>query len=162
VNSYLGVRDIVWKYPTGPDTIKVQVMPQQWVWNFRYPGPDGVFGTPDDVTTINELVLPRGKPVLFEIQAKDVIHGFMVPNARIQVDALPGIITRLWFDANKNGAYEIACYHHCGTAHYKMKAFLTVVEEPDYKKWTAEMSEWSQAKYDPDDKDTHWGWKWGS
>lgn len=147
--------------PQGPDVVKIEVMPQQWAWNFRYPGKDGVFNTPDDVVTLNEMWIPKGKQVSLQIKSKDVIHGFMVPNIRRQVDAMPGSVTRLWFDANENGDYEIACMHLCGTSHYKMKGFMKVVDETDYKAWVEELSEWSAARHDPNDKRTLWGWDWG-
>lgn len=147
--------------PQGPEVVEIQVMPQQWVWNFRYKGKDGVFNTPDDIVTVNEMWVPRGKQISLQLKSKDVIHGFMVPNIRRQVDAIPGQISRIWFDANKDGTYEIACMHLCGTSHYKMKGFMKVVDEADYASWSEEMSEWSAAKYDPNDKKTHWGWQWG-
>lgn len=159
--SFRDTKDFMWKYPTGPDTIKIQVMPQQWVWNFRYAGNDGIFGTADDVVTINDMRVPKGKNVLLEIKSKDVIHGFFIPVLRMQVDAMPGSLTKFWFDTNKTGEWELACYHHCGTAHYKMKAFFKVMEEADYNDWIKENSEWAVAKYDDADTSTHWGWKWG-
>ena len=146
--------------PNGPEIVKVQVMPQQWVWNFRYAGKDGNFGTADDIVTTNELWIPKDKTVSLQIKSKDVIHGFMVHEVRRQMDALPGTITRLWFEPTRTGDFEIACMHLCGTAHYKMKAFMKVVEQNDFNNWSQEMSEWSEARYDPEDKATHWGWTW--
>ncbi len=159
-SSYLHTRDIMWNYPQGEDVVKVQIMPQQWAWNFRYAGKDGIFNTPDDITTINELRIPKGTPVLAQIKSKDVIHGFMAPNVRSQIDAIPGLITKFWFDATETGDFEIACYHLCGTAHYKMKAFMTVMEESDYEEWFVESSEWAQAAYDAEDPSVKWGWNW--
>ncbi len=154
--------DFFWNYPKGPDVVRIQVMPQQWVWNFKYPGADAEFGTSDDIDTINDMRVPVGKKVMLEIKAKDVIHGFMSQVFRKQVDALPGTVTKFWFDTTRTGDFEIACMHHCGTSHYKMKAFLKVMEVEDYKAWNQEMSTWAQAKFDKDDLATQWGWKWGS
>lgn len=161
VASYTGARDIFMNYPQGDNVVKVQVMPQQWAWNFKYAGSDGQFGTADDINTNNMMWVPKGRPVLIQMKAKDVIHGLFIPNIRMQVDALPGHITRLWFEATKTGDFEIACAHMCGTAHYKMKAFLRVVENDDYESWIQEMSEWSAAKYDPNEANSKWGWNWG-
>jgi cytochrome c oxidase subunit 2 len=159
-SSYLHTRDFIWKYPQGPDVVKVQVMPQQWVWNFRYAGLDGIFGTEDDITTINDMRVPKGKPVMVQVKSKDVIHGFFITNVRAQIDAIPGLVTKFWFDANEVGDYEISCAHLCGTAHYKMKGFLKVMEESDYDHWYREMSEWAKAAYDPNDPSIRWGWNW--
>lgn len=159
-SSYIHTRDFIWNYPAGPDAVRVQVMPQQWVWNFRYPGLDDVFGTEDDITTINDLRVPKNKPVMVQIMSRDVIHGFFITNVRAQMDAIPGSITKFWFDANEVGEFEIACAHLCGTAHYKMKGFLKVMEEPDFKLWADEASNWSKASYDPADPSIKWGWNW--
>lgn len=158
--SYIHTRDFIWNYPQGPDVIKVQVMPQQWVWNFRYAGLDGVFGTDDDITTINDLRVPVGRPVMLQLKSKDVIHGFFITNVRSQIDAIPGLVTKFWFDTNEVGDFEITCAHLCGTAHYKMKGFLKVMEEKDYLAWHEEMSEWAKASFDPADASIKWGWNW--
>jgi cytochrome c oxidase subunit 2 len=159
-SSFVHTRDFIWKYPSGPDVVRVQVMPQQWVWNFRYPGKDDVFGTEDDVVTVNDMRVPKGKPVMVQIMSRDVIHGFFITNVRAQMDAIPGSITKFWFDANEVGDYEISCAHLCGTAHYKMKGFLKVMEENDYKRWSDERSDWAKAAYDPNDPTIKWGWNW--
>ena len=150
----------IWDFPKGPDVVNVQIMPQQWVWNFRYAGNDGTFGTEDDITTINQLVVPKGRKVMAQIKSKDVIHGFWMTNVRIQMDAIPGMVTRFWFDTTQTGEYEITCAHHCGTNHYKMKAFLKVIEDQDFIAWTKENSDWAQAAFDANDPSTKWGWNW--
>jgi cytochrome c oxidase subunit 2 len=137
------------------------IMPQQWAWKFRYAGNDGIFNTADDVITTNEMKIPRALPILIQMKSKDVIHGLFIPNARIQMDAIPGQVSKMWFDAHRTGIYEIACYHMCGTAHYKMKAFLDVMEENDFNDWVKEKSNWAAAAYDAEDKAVHWGWDWG-
>ena len=158
--SWRDPRNFIWNYPDGPEVVKIMVMPQQWAWNFKYPGIDGKFGTEDDIDTINDLRVPKGRPISLQIKSKDVIHGFFIPQVRMQIDAIPGVITKFWFDATKTGNYEIACYHHCGTAHYKMKAFLKVLEPNDYESWIQENSDWARAKFDPEDKFIQWGWRW--
>jgi len=151
----------IWKNPSGPDVVRVQVMPQQWAWNFRYPGEDKTFGTKDDIYTVNELIVPKDKKVNLQLKSRDVIHGFWIPNVRMQIDALPSQISRMWFEANQTGDFEIVCAHLCGTHHYKMKAFLKVVEENEYTSWKAEMSSWAQASYDQENQKKYtWGWTW--
>jgi len=162
LSSYKHTHHVMWNYPTGPDVVRVMVMPQQWVWNFKYPGNDGQFNTDDDIDTINELRVPVGKKVMLQIKSKDVIHGFMLPNLRYQIDAMPGHVTKFWFDTTYTGDFELACYHLCGTSHYKMKGFVKVLEESDFASWVRENSEWAKAKFDPEDKQVQWGWNWGA
>ena len=40
------------------DDVVVRITAKQFNWNFTYPGPDGKFGTADDVTSENELARP--------------------------------------------------------------------------------------------------------
>ena len=42
--------------------------------------------------------------VLLQLKSRDVIHGFMIPNLRYQIDVLPGTVTKFWFDANGQAA----------------------------------------------------------
>ena len=99
---------------------------------------------------------------MIEMKSRDVIHGFMIPEVRLQMDAIPGDVTKFWFDANRTGDFELACYHLCGAAHYKMKGFVKVLEDADYQSWSNEATKLSAAQHDPDDKQLQWGWAWGT
>src|SRR3954468_18699230 len=114
-----------WRYPDGdPAALRIEVMARQWSWTFRTAGPDGRFGTPDDVVTLNELHIPAGRPIYLKLRAKDVVHSFYLPNFRTKVDAVPGTTTRLWFQATQLGRFEIGCAQHCGAGHYLMRGEL--------------------------------------
>lgn len=105
--------------PSDREALVVQVTAEQFAWNVRYPGPDGVFGrtditkidlqtnplgldrsdpaAKDDVTTLNQLYLPVNKPVIIRLRSKDVIHAFGVPEFRVKQDAVPGLTIPIWF-----------------------------------------------------------------
>jgi len=151
----------IWNYPSGPNVVRVQVMPQQWGWNFRQAGVDDRFNTKDDIVTWNELVIPKNKKVMVQMKSRDVIHGFWIPAIAIQMDAQPGQVSKFWFDSTQVGDFEIVCAHLCGTNHYKMKAFLKVVETQDFADWKNEMSEWALKTYDESREMPRWGWDWG-
>jgi cytochrome c oxidase subunit II len=142
------------------DVVKVEVMAQQWMWNFRYAGKDGVFNTGDDVLTTNDLRVPTGKKVVLQLVSKDVIHSFFVANTRRKVDAIPGRLTRLWFKLTKTGKFDIACAEMCGTYHYRMKALMTVYSPEEYNKWINDANSMALAENDPEVADNYWGWKW--
>jgi cytochrome c oxidase subunit 2 len=154
------IREYLYNWPTSADVVKIEVMPQQWAWNIRYAGPDGVFNTADDVVTLNEMRIPVGHPVMLNLKAKDVIHSFYIPNFRIKHDANPGTVTRMWFQAAKTGQFEIACSQMCGWAHYKMKGDLTVLSDTDFQRWMKEAEGDAQRRFDPADKEQLWGWEW--
>lgn len=124
--------------PDRKKALVVQVFPEQFAWNFRYPGRDGRFGTPDDVTTLNELYVPLGRPVIAVMRAKDVLHSFFLPHLRVKQDVVPGLTTRVWFTAIKEGEYEIACAELCGLGHYRMRGSLVVQDADSVEKWLEE------------------------
>ena len=142
------------------DIVRVQVLGQQWAWNFRYAGKDGIFNTEDDVVTLNDLRLPVNKKVIFQITSKDVIHSLYFPNARLKVDAMPGRISRMWYELTKTGLYDIACAEMCGTYHYRMQAKLTVYDQTEYDAWLNEMQERADFTTEKENADLYWGWKW--
>jgi cytochrome c oxidase subunit 2 len=91
--------------------------------------------------------------VVVQLSSKDVIHSFFLPNFRIKMDAVPGMVTSLYFEATRTGSYDIACAEHCGFGHYRMRGFLTVQEQEEFEAWL-----WEQTKEGP--ADTSWGWDW--
>ena len=161
----------VTSFPSGSDAVIVRVVGEQFAWNVQYPGADGKFGrtdpklvsadnplgldrkdpdAKDDVTTINQLNVPVGHPVLVHLSSKDVIHSFGLYEMRIKQDAVPGLEMPVWFVPtvtttdmrtklnNPTFDYEITCSQLCGLGHYRMRGFITVQSDADYQKWMAE------------------------
>ena len=148
--------------PAPPDAAIVEVNASQFMWHFRYPGKDGLFGrtdrslltsdnpigldfadpaSRDDVITANELHLAGNQPVRLKLKAKDVIHNFYLPNFRVKQDLVPGMMIELWFVPNQEGRFEIACNQLCGLLHHKMRGFLIVESGENVERWLAEMAE---------------------
>lgn len=151
-----------WPDPKKEKVVRVEVLAQQWAWHFRYPGSNGFFQSPDDVVVTNELVIPKGHKLLIHMTSKDVIHSLYFPNARIKVDAMPGRVSRMWFEPTKTGHYDIACAEMCGTYHYLMAAKLRVVEEDEYNEWLSSGRQLALSTNDPENPDLNWGWAWES
>lgn len=150
----------------GEAPLEVEVVGQQFIWNFRYAGADGRFGPVDskliddsignplgidrdhadgrDDIVAPRLVVPANRRIELSMRAKDVLHSFFVPELRIKMDTVPGLITRLPFRADKPGTYEIACAELCGLGHYRMRAFLEVVEEAEFQAWLDEQTSYLQ------------------
>lgn len=158
--SQKDIKEYLFNWPSSPDTLKVEVYAQQWAWNIRYAGPDGIFNTADDVVTLNDMRVPAGHPVMVNLKAKDVIHSFYLPNFRLKHDANPGYVTRTWFQATAPGHFEIACSQMCGWAHYKMRGDLTVLPEADFETWMKEAQGDATRRFDATDKAQMWGWEW--
>lgn len=122
------------------DAVRVQIGARQWAWDIRYPGMDDVFDTDDDFYTVSELVIPVGRPVVFELGSGDVVHSVYLPNFRVKQDAIPGRVLRGWFEAKKLGSFDIACAQHCGVHHYQMGGTIRVVSNGEFDAWRAAMS----------------------
>ncbi|HSB81367.1 MAG TPA: cytochrome c oxidase subunit II [Candidatus Methylomirabilis sp.] len=121
-----------------PGDVELQVTGKQFNWEVVYPGPDGKFGTPDDLMAENELHVPVGKIVRVYLRSKDVIHSFYLPNFRLRQDAVPGREILVWFEATKPGKYELPCSQLCGFGHSGMKGWLYVHTAEEYAKWVKE------------------------
>jgi cytochrome c oxidase subunit 2 len=139
------------------DAVQIEIMAQQFAWNFRYSGPDGQFGrvSPelmdesvgnplgldyDDPAATDDLVMPViavpvDRPVEVIMRSKDVIHSFFVREMRIKQDVVPGMETRLHFTANTVGRYEVPCTELCGLGHSQMRTYLLVMSEQDFQDW---------------------------
>ena len=149
-----------------PDALQVEVTGQQFLWNFRYPGADGRFGSTlpklyddtdnsigarpgplgidpkdpsgkDDVVS-GLMVVPVNRPINVTLRAKDVTHDFFVPALRLKQDAVPGLKINIHFTATKEGRYEIACAELCGQLHHQMRAYLEVRSQAEFEKWLNE------------------------
>jgi cytochrome c oxidase subunit 2 len=57
---------------------------------------------------------------------------------RVKQDAIPGMEIPVWFIPNRIGAYEIACSQLCGIGHFRMRGFLNVQSDADFRNWQAE------------------------
>jgi cytochrome c oxidase subunit 2 len=143
-----------------PDAISIEVTAQQFMWNVRYPGPDGRFGRTDarliddtanplgldradhagddDIVTLNDITVPIGRTVRVTLRSKDVIHSFFLPNFRVKQDAVPGMSPEVVFVPTVAGRYELACAELCGLAHYRMRGFFNVVSQPEFEAWLRE------------------------
>ena len=153
---------IVWdEYVSPPeDAMPIEAMGQQWYWNFRLPGEDGILGT-TDARNINadnpfgmnendpngrDYILIEGdalhllhdKPVKFLLRSIDVLHNFYVPQFRAKMDLVPGMVTFYWIRPTVIGDYEILCAELCGVGHHAMRGEVLVDEASDYQEWLSE------------------------
>jgi cytochrome c oxidase subunit II len=139
-----------------PNALKIDVMAEQFTWNFRYAGPDGQFApaapkyyndangnpfgiapnskdTDDIVSPILEV--PVDHEVELRLVSKDVIHSFYVRELRIKQDVVPGMDIPIHFTPLRIGTYDILCAQLCGLGHNQMHSTLHVVSEADYQTW---------------------------
>jgi len=149
---------------------RIEVVAQQFSWNFHYPGKDTAFGRTDpkliddsslnyvgldetdpnakDDAVVPTLVVPVNRPVELILRSKDVTHSFWVPQLRFKQDLVPGMSIPVHFTVQKIGKYELACAELCGMNHYKMKSYMLVLPEDEFNQLVALPQEKFQARKD--------------
>jgi cytochrome c oxidase subunit 2 len=150
------------KFPPASESTVIQVVAQQYAWNARYAGLDGIFGRQDmkfvasdnvfgvdpadangkdDIQTLNDLHVVVNKPVIIYLSSKDVIHSLKIIAMRVCQDAIPGLRIPVWFRPTQIGRYQINCAQLCGPGHAAMTGgYVTVESQADFDKWIASKS----------------------
>ena len=150
----------VWEkiYGDAPkDALHIEVVGKQFEWIVRYPGKDSKFGkvapeyvndadnpigldeddadAEDDIVLRGEMHVPQGRPVVVSLRSHDVLHSFAITHFRVKQDLIPGFTSRAQFRTIRSGKFEIACAELCGLGHYKMRGFIHVEPEAQFKTW---------------------------
>ena len=108
------------------NAMELFVVGKQWMWKVQHP---------EGVREINEMHVPVGRPIRITLGSEDVLHNFSLPAFRVKMDAVPGKLTTLWFEATKVGTYHIFCAEYCGTKHSGMIGQVVVMAPQDYEAW---------------------------
>lgn len=154
------------------DADEFEAMGQQWNWSYRFPGEDGVLGTtavrfmstdnpfgldPDDengqddvLIFDNEVHLPLDRPVKALLRSKDVLHNFAVPQFRVKMDLVPGLVTYQWFKPTRTGNFDLLCEEFCGVAHHAMRGNVVVEEQADFDAWLASNPTFAETQAEPE------------
>ncbi len=138
------------------DEMLVRSVGARFNWAFNYAAPLSVISQTVDVSTLPQAVqddladdemitvsAPElhtyvGRPVVIEMEPRDVIHSFWVPAFRVKQDLIPGRITTVRFTPTVAGTYPIKCAELCGANHGAMISQVIVHEdEAAYNAWLA-------------------------
>ncbi|MFZ5825064.1 MAG: cytochrome c oxidase subunit II [Bacillota bacterium] len=112
-----------------PADVKVKAIGKQFFFHFEYPDLGIVTG--------NEMVIPAGKTIVFELGSNDVIHSFWVPKLAGKTDMIPGRTNTLWFRADEPGMYWGHCAEFCGASHAQMRFRVRAVTPAEFDAWVA-------------------------
>jgi cytochrome c oxidase subunit II len=146
--------------------ITLKVTGNQWYWSYEYPDEgfgfdsfmigDGKVLTPEVeaelvaagytrdeflLATDTAVVIPVNKTVVVQTTGADVIHAWFVPAFGIQLSSVPGRLSELWFNAEKEGVYFGQCNTLCGKDHAYMPITVKVVSEEAYAEWLVKAKE---------------------
>lgn len=127
-----------------PDTT-VEVVGFKWNWQFNYRSGPTVKGQTEGQTVASTtgsseviplLVLPVGQKIRFELQGRDVIHSFWVPELLFKRDVFPGNV-RNEFEVtiDSEGRYVGRCAELCGTYHSMMNFEVVAVSPQRYQQY---------------------------
>jgi cytochrome c oxidase subunit 2 len=132
----------------------VNVYGKQWWWEFDYPEIPADPDNPDagNLVTANEVRIPEGANVVFNLQSNNVIHSFWVPQLSGKLDVMPGHRNQLQFTANTVGEYFGECAEFCGAAHAWMRFKVLVVPEGEFDAWVEAWRTPPSYDADPDDE----------
>lgn len=131
-------------HPAQPATMRIRVTAHQWWWEARYLGDNGF-------VTANEIHIPVGTPVDFELASDDVIHSFWIPKLGGKMDVIPGQTNVTWLEADKPGTYRGQCGEYCGAQHAQMAMFMVADRPADFEAWQRDQ----RAPVSPSDGDGH-------
>jgi cytochrome o ubiquinol oxidase subunit 2 len=109
------------------EPVTVRVVALQWKWLFIYPE--------NGVAAVNELHLPVGRPVTFEITSDAPMNSFWIPSLAGQVYAMSGMTTKLNVLADTVGEYRGSSANISGEGFAGMHFKVLVQSDADYHKW---------------------------
>ena len=127
--AWVGAHDIDPRKPIDSDVkpVHVQVVSLDWKWLFIYPE--------QGIATVNQLTIPVGTPVNFELTSSGVMNSFFVPQLGSQIYTMAGMVTRLHLQADQAGTYRGLSANYSGDGFADMRFRVDAVPAEDFAKW---------------------------
>lgn len=119
-----------------PGEMRVRVTGEMWWWRVAYLDDQGR----EIFQDANEVHIPVGRPVVFELESADVIHSFWVPRLGGKRDMIPGRRNLLRLQADQAGTYGGQCAEYCGGPHALMGLVVVAHEPAAFEAWRARQS----------------------
>ena len=107
--------------------LEVQVVSLDWKWLFIYPE--------QRVASINELVVPAGRPLHFTLTSSSVMNAFFVPQLGSMIYTMNGMATQLWLHADEPGTFLGMSAHYSGEGFSDMRFDVKAVTTEQFAAW---------------------------
>jgi cytochrome o ubiquinol oxidase subunit 2 len=107
--------------------VRVQVVSLDWKWLFIYPE--------HGIATVNQLTIPVGTPVSFELTSAGVMNSFWVPQLGGQIYTMAGMTTRLNLQADHPGTYRGVSANYSGEGFADMRFNVDAVPAATFAQW---------------------------
>jgi cytochrome c oxidase subunit II len=122
--------------PARAGSLTIAITGEQWWWRVKYAASNGQM-----VELANEVRLPLGEPVEFQLESRDVIHSFWIPALGGKVDMIPGRTTRLRLEPTRAGEFRGTCAEYCGSSHALMSFSVRVLPRAEFARWLEQQRE---------------------
>ena len=109
--------------------LHVQVVSLDWKWLFIYPE--------QGIATVNELVLPVGRQVRFDITSSNMMNSFYAPTMAGMIYAMPGMQSTLHAVLDRPVESEGFSANYSGAGFSDMRFKLHGVEPAKFDSWVA-------------------------
>lgn len=127
-----------------PKPLTIQVTSLDWKWLFQYPD--------QQIATVNYCVIPTNRPVQFMLTANGPMNAFWVPQLGGMEYTMPGMVMRLWLQADNTGDYYGHGGNFTGQGFAQMKFDVQAKTDAGFNKWVLQTQnnspQLSQAEYD--------------
>jgi cytochrome o ubiquinol oxidase subunit 2 len=107
--------------------LEIEAVSFDWKWLFIYPE--------QNVASVNQLVIPVGRPLHFRITSASVFNAFFVPRLGSMVYAMNGMVTQLNLQADQPGKYLGLSAHFSGDGFPDMKFDSVAVPQAQFASW---------------------------
>ena len=127
--AWVGAHDLDPRKPMASTAkpINVQVVSLDWKWLFIYPD--------EGIATVNQLTIPVGTPVNFELTSSGVMNSFFVPQLGSQIYTMAGMVTRVYLQADHPGTYRGLSAQFSGDGFADMRFNVDAVPAEDFARW---------------------------
>ena len=109
--------------------VRIQVVALDWKWLFIYPD--------EGIAAVNQLTVPVGTPISFELTSAGVMNSFFVPQLAGQIYTMAGMATRLNLQADHTGTYRGMSANYSGAGFSDMHFNVEAVPAENYAAWVA-------------------------
>jgi cytochrome c oxidase subunit II len=110
--------------------LQVQVIAQQWQFNYRFPSYGGV--------ETSSLQIPAHTLIEFHVTSLDVIHSWWAYQLGVKADANPGVDNIAYVTTRQPLTFNIHCAELCGVWHGYMFGTGHVVTKRQFASWIAQ------------------------
>lgn len=88
-----------------------------------------------------ELTVPVGAEVDIYVTSPDLQHGFKITDTNVNMQVVPGQVSKLSYTFDQVGEFPYLCHEYCGSGHVTMWGVVNVVPETEFAEDAEEAAE---------------------